>query len=185
MYIDLINQRKKDFDSVIEFVRSEIAAIRTGRATPALVEGIRVEYFGSLLGIKELATITVPEPRMLLIQPWDKNVVSVIEKGIRESELGLNPVVDGQIIRLTIPPLSEERRKEFVRILHQKIEETRIKARHIREDILRKVQDQVREKLAREDDLHKAKDELQKVMDNLNGQLQELSKKKEQELMNS
>ncbi len=183
MYQELIRQRKKDFDAVLELVKTEVAAIRTGRASPTLVEDIRVEYLGSPLRIKELATITVPEPRMLLIQPWDKEALAGIEKGIRESNLGLNPVVDGHSVRLSLPPLTQERRQEFIRLLHQKVEEGRVRLRHVREDIVKKVQHAVREKQARDDDLRLAKNELQKIMDNLNEKFAELTKKKEQELM--
>lgn len=182
MYRDLINQRKKDFDAVLGWVKNEIVGIRTGRAHSSMVEDLVVDYIGSKLRVKELATISVPEPRVILIQPWDKSAISLIEKAIKDSSLGLNPTSDSSSVRLTIPPLTEERRKEFIRLLHQKAEETRIKARHIREEILKKVQNAVREKTAREDDLRHAKDDLQKIIDDLNKKIDELVKKKEQDL---
>lgn len=185
MYQDIIKQRKKDFDSVFEFAKSEAASIRTGRASTSLVEDVQGDYYGTRTRIREMATISIPEPRVIVIQPWDKGALAVIEKAIRDSSLGLNPVVDGNTVHLTIPALTEERRKEFTRLLHQKIEEARIRVRQIREDILKKVQQEVREKTAREDDLRKAKDELQKITDDLNKRFEELTKKKEQELMNS
>ncbi len=150
-----------------------------------MVEDIPVEYMGSRLRIKEVASITTPEPRVILIQPWDPAAVPAIEKGIRESSLGLNPANDGHAIRLTIPPLTEERRKEFIKVLHQKMEESRIRLRQVREDVLKKVQNEVKAKTAREDDLFRAKEELQKIMDDLNKKIDEMVKKKEQELMNS
>ncbi len=183
MYKDLIAQRKKDFDASLEFAKSEAASIRTGRAHSSLVEDIPVEYLGSSLRIKELATITIPEPRSILIQPWDKQALAVIEKGIRDSSLGLNPVVDGTSVRLTLPPLTEERRKEYTKLLGQKMEGIRVRIRQIREDVLKKVQAEVRAKTAREDDLRHAKDELQKIVDDLHKKIDELAKKKEQELM--
>ena len=183
MYKDLINQRKKDFDGVFEFAKNGVASIRTGRAHSSMVEDIKVDYMGSKLKIKELATITTPEPRVLFIQPWDKGAIPLIEKAIKESPLGLNPSSDSSGVRLTIPPLTEERRKEFTRLLHQKAEEARIKSRQIREDILKKVQQAVREKTAREDDLRNAKEEVQKVVDEFNKKIDELVKKKEQELI--
>lgn len=185
MYKELIASRKKDFDSAFETAKNEAGAIRTGRASPALVEDIPVEYMGSRLKIKELASITAPEPRLVVIQPWDVGAVPHIEKGIRESSLGLNPANDGHVIRLTIPPLSEERRKEFIKILHQKMEEVRIRIRQTREDVLKKVQTAVKEKTAREDEVFKAKDELQKIVDDIQKRIDELVKKKEQELMTS
>ena len=184
MYKDLISQRKKDFDGIIEYTKSEVAGIRTGRAHSSMVEDIQVDYMGSRLRIKELATISTPEPRVIFIQPWDKGAIPVIEKGIKDSSLGLNPMSDSNGVRLSIPPLTEERRKEFTKALHQKVEESRIKARQIREDILKKVQNEVKEKKAREDDVFRAKEELQKVMDDVNKKLDEMTKKKEQELMN-
>ena len=121
---------------------------------------------------------------MLFIQPWDKGALGAIEKAIKDSSLGLNPAVDSNGVRITIPSLTEDRRKEFIRLLGQKIEEARIKIRQVREDILKKVQNEVRAKTAREDDLRNAKDELQKVIDDYNKKLEELSKKKTIELMN-
>ena len=182
MYKELINQRKKDFDAVFEFAKNEVASIRTGRAHSSMVEDIIVDYMGSKLRVKELATISIPEPRVIFIQPWDKGAIPLIEKAIKESPLGLNPMSDSNGVRLTIPSLTEERRKEFTKLLHQKAEEARIKTRQIREDILKKVQNAVKEKTAREDDLRNAKEELQKVMDDLNKKIDELVKKKEQEL---
>src|SRR3989344_6718928 len=182
MYKDLINQRKKDFEAAFETAKSEAASIRTGRAHPSIVEDLLVEYMGSRSRVKELASITTPEPRVIVIQPWDANTVALIEKAIRESALGLNPSNDGHIIRLTIPSLTEERRKEFTKILGQKMEEVRIRIRHIREDVLRKVQNEVKAKTAREDDLRLAKEELQKIIDDLHKKIDELTKRKEQEL---
>lgn len=185
MYQDIIKQRKRDFDATYQWALGEVANIRTGRANPSLVEDIRVDFYGSKMRVKELATITAPEPRVLVIQPWDKGALAVIEKGIRDSNLGLNPITDGASVRLNIPSLTEERRAEFVKLLHQKIEEARIRTRQIREDILKKVQTEVREGKGREDDDRKAKDEVQKIIDNLNKKFDDLIKKKEAELMNA
>jgi len=183
MYQELIKERKADFEAAVQHAHDEAANIRTGRATPDLVDDLPVEYHGSTLTIKELAAISVPEPRSLAIQPWDKGALALIEKAIRNSQLGLAPVTDGTAVRLTIPPLTEERRKEYVRLLHQKMEEVRIRVRQTREDILKKVQAAVREKTAREDDVRNAKDELQKVVDDVNGRIEEIKERKEKELM--
>jgi len=185
MYKDLILQRKKDFDAAFEYAKNEAAAIRTGRANPALVEDLLIEYLGSKIRLKEVAGITTPEPKMIMIQPWDKGALPAIEKAIRESSLGLNPVVDSASVRLVLPSLTEERRKEFIKSLHHKVEEARIKIRQIREDVIKKVTAEIREKKARDDDDRKAKEELQKIIDGLNKRFDELVKKKEQELMNS
>lgn len=181
-YQDLIKQRRGDFDAVFERARSETATIRTGRANSAMVEDIQLDYMGSRVRIKELATILTPEPRMINIQPWDKTAISLIEKAIRDHGTGLSPSSDSNGIRVAVPPLMEERRKEMVKLLGQKIEEAKIKSRQIREDVLKKVQAEVKAKTAREDDLRRAKDEIQKVMDDLNKKLDELAKKKEAEL---
>lgn len=182
-YKELISQRKKDFDASVEHVKNEIATIRTGRAHGSMVEDVQVEYMGSKFRIKELATISTPEPRTILIQPWDKQAIPNIEKGIKESSLGLNPVVDSNGLRLNIPPLTEERRNEFIKLLHQKIEWGKVRARQIREDVIKKVQNEIKEKKARDDDMFKTKEELQKLMDDLNKKFDEMNKKKEQELL--
>ena len=182
MYKELINQRKRDFDGVFEFAKNEVAGIRTGRAHSSMVEDLVVDYMGSKLRIKELATISTPEPRTIFIQPWDKSAIPLIEKKIKDGPLGLNPMSDSNGVRLTIPPLTEERRKEFTRLLHQKAEEARIKSRQIREDILKRVKNAVKEKTAREDDLRHAKEELQKVIDELNKKIEEMVERKEKEL---
>lgn len=180
---DLLTSKKPSFDAALEFYKTDIATIRTGRATPALVEDIVVDSYGQKMHIKELATITAPEPRSLLIQPWDKGVIQAIEGAIRKSEIGLSPVVDGQNIRLNIPPLTEERRKEFIKLLKQKTEETRVKIRRIREDIWHKVQTMEHAHEISEDEKFKTKEDLQKLVDDYNRKTEELEKKKEVELI--
>ncbi len=180
---DFLNQKKPNFEGAFNFYKSDIATIRTGRATPALVEDVLVDYYGQKMRVKELATITAPEPRSLLIQPWDKGAVEPISGAIRKSEIGLSPVVDGQSIRLNIPSLTEERRKEFIKLLKQKTEEARVKVRKIREEIWDKIQDMEKNGEIREDDKFKGKDDLQKMVDEYNKKFEELEKKKETELM--
>jgi ribosome recycling factor len=182
MYQELIKEKRPQFDAVYEWTKGELGAIRTGRANPDMVSDIQVDYLGTPLRIKEVAAITAPSPRELLIQPWDKQALPAIEKGIRESSLQLAPVVDGTSVRLVVPSLTEERRSEYLKFMGAKLEEARIRIRQIREDILKKVQHAVKEKTAREDDLHRAKEALQKVVDEYNGKLEELAKKKTQEL---
>jgi len=185
MYKDIINSKKGDFEMAFSHAKNDVASIRTGRASSSMVEEILCDYLGTKMRVKELATINVPEPRVISIVPWDKQAIPGIEKGIKESALSLNPVSDRDGIRVTLPALTEERRKEFTRLLGQKIEESRIKVRQVREEILKRVQVEVKEKKAREDDLHRAKEELQKLIDDLNKRFDELYKKKEQELLNS
>jgi ribosome recycling factor len=180
---DFLNQKKPNFEGVVTFYKNDISTIRTGRATPALVEDVLVEYYGQKMRIKELATITAPEPRSLLIQPWDKGALEPISGAIRKSEVGLSPVVDGATIRLNIPSLTEERRKDFIKLLKQKTEETRVKIRKVREEIWDKIQEMEEEGDIREDDKFKGKEDLQKMVDEYNSKIEELEKKKEAELM--
>jgi len=183
MVEQLIKEKRKDLDATVEWMRAEVVAIRTGRANPDMVSEITVDYMGSPLRIKEVAAISTPDPRNIVIQPWDKGVLGAIEKAIRESALQLAPVVDGTAVRLTVPSLTQERRQEYIKLLGTKAEEARIRIRQAREEILKKVQAAVKEKTAREDDLHRAKDQLQKMVDEYNGKIEELAKKKETELM--
>ena len=181
---EIFNQKKPLFDGILDFYKNDIASIRTGRATPSLVEEIVVDCYGQKMHIKELASLSVPEPRTLAIQPWDKSVVDLIAKAIRESGVGLNPVVDGQIIRLNIPSLTEERRKEFIKLLKQKSEEAKVKIRKIREEIWDKIQRLEKDGEIREDDKFKGKEDLQKIVDDYNKKIEDLEKKKEAELLN-
>jgi ribosome recycling factor len=182
MVEELIKERRRELDATVEWMRGEAAAIRTGRANPDMVSDIIVDYMGAQLRIKEVAAISTPDPRTIVIQPWDKNALSGIEKAIRESSLQLSPVVDGTAVRLTVPSLTQERRQEYIKLLGAKTEEARIRVRHVREDILKKVQAAVKEKTAREDDVHRAKDRLQKLVDEYNGKIEDIEAKKEAEL---
>ena len=183
MIEELIKQRRGDLEEVVAWLKGEAAAIRTGRANPDMVTDIVVDYLGTPLRIKEVAAVSTPDARSIVIQPWDKGALSAIEKGIRESSLQLSPVVDGVAVRLTVPSLTKERRQEYIKLVGTKTEEARIRVRHIREELLKKVQAAVKEKTAREDDLHRAKDRLQKLVDEYNGKLEDIAKKKEAELM--
>lgn len=178
----LIKEKRRDLDAVVEWMKAEAATIRTGRANPDMVSEIIVDYLGTPLHIKEVAAISTPDPRNILIQPWDKSVLPNIDKAIRESGLQLAPVVDGTSVRLTVPSLTAERRQEYIKLLGTKSEEARIRIRHAREELLKKVQTAVKEKTAREDDLHRAKDQLQKLVDEYNGKVDDIAKKKEAEL---
>lgn len=180
---ELLNQKKPVFEGILGFYKSDIAIIRTSRATPALVEDIKVNYYGQSMHVKELASITAPEPRTLIIQPWDKGAIEAIEGAIRKSEIGISPVVDGQVVRLNLPPLTEERRREFIKLLKQKTEEARVKIRRAREEIWDRIQKMERSGEIPEDDKFWAKDQLQKIVDEYNGKIEELEKKKEQELL--
>lgn len=167
----------------IEHLKSELAQIRTGRATPTLVENLSVKCYGSQSPLVQLATITAPDPISLLIQPWDKSILKDIEKTFQSSELGLQPVNEGERIRLTIPPLTEERRKELTKIVHDKVEESRIAVRKIRESVLKELRTEEKEKVISEDEFFSSQKELQKITDQIMEDIQEINDKKEKEIL--
>ncbi|MDP3963696.1 MAG: ribosome recycling factor [bacterium] len=174
---------KKSFDHVLDVFIKDIASLRTGRATPALVEDIEAEYYGNRTPIKHMAAIHVTGPTSLVIQPWDKGAVKPIEDALLKSQLGINPVVDNEGIRLNLPQLTKERREQLVKLLHQKAEEARIEIRKSREDALRAVQRLFDEKELREDERFKAKDDVQKLVDEYNKKIEEAVERKDQEIM--
>lgn len=182
-YKDLITKARKEFEALLNFYKSEITSIRTNRATPSLVEDILVEYFGVTYKIKELASITVPEPRTLVIQPWDRGALEAIAGAIGKSSIGINPIAEGQSIRVMIPQLTEERRREFIKTLKQKSEETRVKIRRAREEVWDRLQSLQKKGEIREDEKFRGKEELQKAVDEHNKKVEEMEKKKEIELM--
>ena len=179
----IIEGKKENLNQVIEHLKIEMGKIRTGRANPALIESLMVDYYGAKTPLKQIATISAPEPRLLTIQPWDKGVLVNIEAAIRESDLGFNPNNDGQIVRISIPQLTEERRKEFVKMLNQKSEEARIAVRNIREEIWKTIQNMEKEGEISEDDKFRGKDEIQKVVDEYNKLVEDIQGKKEKEIM--
>ena len=183
MYQEIIDEKKMVFDETIEHFKGEADKIRTGRATPALVDYLMVDYYGVKTPMRQVASINVPEPRSLMIQPWDRGALVAIESAIRDANLGLNPMNDGVVVRITIPTLTEERRKDFVKSLNHKAEEARIAVRNIREDALREIQNLEKEGSISEDDKFRAKDILQEVVEEYNKKIEELRKKKEVDVL--
>src|SRR3989344_2904579 len=180
---DIFTKHKNDFGHIVDFYKTDISTIRTGRATPALVEDIIVDAYGQKMHIKELASLATPEPRTLVIQPWDKGTLEPISTAIRKSDIGLNPIVDGDIIRLNIPSLTEERRKDFIKMLKGKSEESKVKIRRLREAMWETIQTMAQDGEIREDEKFRGKEDLQKIVDEHNRKIEELEKKKEGELM--
>ena len=164
-------------------VQTEFASVRTSKASPALVENIMAEVYGSQMRIRELAGITTPEPRMLVITPWDAATLHPIEKAIQKANIGLNPTVQGKIIRLIMPELSEERRKEFVRMAHKMAEEGRVAIRHVRRDAMELLKKEKAEGKIPEDDEKHGEKELQKLTDSYIGKLDAHLTHKEKEIM--
>lgn len=183
MFNEIIDAKEVDFDNAIAHYNSELGKLRTGRANASLVEDLRVDYYGNKSPLKQIASISTPEPRQIVIQPWDRGAIVAIESAIRESDLGINPINDGVLVRLMIPSLTEERRKDLVKALNNKAEECRISIRNIREEIWKEIQDLEKNGDMAEDDKFRAKDKLQAIVDEHNKKIEEIREKKEKDIM--
>jgi ribosome recycling factor len=170
-------------EQAVAHLKEELAGIRTGRATPAVLHRITVEYYGSPVPLNQLASTNVPEPRLLQITPFDKSAMSAIEKAIQSSDLGITPSNDGNVIRLAFPPLTEERRRELVKQVHTRAEESRVAVRNVRRHAKDEMEKLEREGAISEDDLVRAEKELQKLTDRSVAEIDEIQGHKEQELM--
>jgi ribosome recycling factor len=183
MLADIQNDARTRMTKSLESLRHELAKIRTGRAHPSLLEHVHVDYYGSEVPIGQAASVTVEDARTLSVTPWDKSMVKVIEKAILTSDLGLNPNTAGQVIRIPLPPLTEERRKDLGRIVHQEGENAKIAIRNIRRDANHNIKELLKEKEISEDDERKAEHEIQQVTDVAVKKVDELVAEKEQELL--
>jgi ribosome recycling factor len=180
---DLLKEAETRMHAAIQSLDDDLAGIRTGRATPALVEKLPIEYYGAPTPLMQLASISVPEPRSLLIKPFDPTSLKGIERSILASDLGITPNNDGKQIRLSLPPLTEERRRELVKVVHGRLEESRIAVRNVRRDVLKDMRDFEKEKLISKDDLERGEDDLQKVTDHHIEEINKHGQHKEQEIM--
>lgn len=183
MFKEAINRKKPDIEKSIEHFKDELSQIRTGRASTALVESLMVDYYGAKSPLKQVASISTPEPRTIMISPWDKDNLVNIEKAIRESQLNLNPNNDGKVVRINIPALTEERRKELLKVVGQKAEEARIALRKHREDVWEEIQKMEKEGKIGEDDKFLGKDKLQEMIDGYNAKIEEIKTKKEEDVL--
>lgn len=183
MIDDVLADAKDRMGKAVEALRKELATIRTGRAHPGLIEHLRVDYYGAPTPLNQLATINVPEPRLLTIQPWDQQSLGAIEKAILKSDLGLNPSNDGSIIRLLIPQLTEERRKELAKVVRKKVEEGRVAVRNVRRDRHDELRRLQREKEISEDAQYLAQEELQKLTDGFIQEVERVGEEKEADLL--
>ena len=179
----VLNDAKIHMQKAVDATRREFGAIRTGRASPALLERITVEYYGVQTPVNQVATITVPEPRLLVVQPWDKSMIKEVERALLKSELGLTPSTDGTVIRLPIPALTEERRRELVKVVRKHGEEGRVAIRNIRRDHKDKLEQLEKGGKISEDDSRRAVDELQKLTDRYIKEIETLLSTKEAEIM--
>jgi ribosome recycling factor len=179
--IEIDARMKKSVDA---FSR-DLSAIRTGRASPTLVEHVKVDYAGVPTPLIQLASITAPEARLIVIQPWDRGVIKEVEKAILKADLGLNPSTDGHVIRLPIPPLSEERRLELIKVVHKRAEEERVILRNLRRDAMEKLKQQEKDKEISRDEHTRTSEQLQKLTDAMIEKANELGRSKEAEIMKS
>ena len=183
MVDDTFSQAEAKMKKTVEALRSHLNSIRTGRASPALVEHLRVEYYDTEMPLNQLANISAPEARTLVIQPWDRGAIRAIEKAIQHSELGLNPNNDGQVIRLNIPQLTEQRRKELVRLVKKEVEEQKVSLRNIRRDALGELKRLENDKQISEDQHKRAQDRLEQLVAKYVKELDNLGQAKEHEVM--
>jgi ribosome recycling factor len=180
---DAINQARTRMEKAMDDFRKELAGLRTGRANVGLLDHIRVDYHGTPMPINQLGTMSVPDPMTIMISPWDPTVVALVDKAIRTSDLGLNPTNDGKVVRVPIPSLTEERRKELVKVLHKALENHRTAVRNIRRDVKEAIEKLEKEKKISEDERKRSLDELEKLTHAETKKLEDLSAAKEKEVM--
>jgi ribosome recycling factor len=183
MLKEIRKKAKERMEKSVEVLKKDFASIRTGRASLSLLDGITVDYYGVQTPINQVAALSVPEPKMITIQPWEQKMIPVIERAIMESDLGLTPTNDGKIIRIAIPPLTEERRKQLVKMVRKRAEEARVAVRNIRRDINDELKKMQKDKLISEDELKRDLEEVQKLTNSYIEKIDELLEKKEKEIM--
>ena len=183
MIKEVLVETEDRMNKSVEALEMDLKGIRTGRASPALVERLRVEYYGTLTNLIELASISAPEPQLITIRPWDANAIKDVERAILQSDLGLTPTNDGKLIRLSIPPLTEERRRELTKIVAKRVEDARIAVRNCRRDGLNDLRDLEKEKIISEDEFYVGKNDLQELTNKYIETVDEIGQAKEQEIM--
>lgn len=180
--MSIVDNHKEQFEKSIEHLRGEISSLRTGRATPALVEDIVVEAYGVKQPLKSLASISVLDAKTLAIDPWDKTILQSVESAISNSQLGINPVNDGKLLRLPLPELTQERRQELIKVLHKKLEDARIAVRKIREEAKKEIENAEKEKQIGEDERYKQIEDLDEIVKEYNDKIKEIGEEKEKEV---
>ena len=180
---DALTQAKTRMEKAVEDFRKELSSVRTGRANTALLDQVRVDYHGTPMPINQLGTMNVPDPAMIVISPWDQSAVAIIDKAIRTSDLGLNPTNDGKVVRVPIPPLTEERHRDLAKHIHKVLENHRTAVRNIRRDIKESVEKLEKEKKISEDDRKRSLDELDKLTHSETTKIEDLSAAKEKEVL--
>ena len=183
MAADIFEDAERRMQKAVEALRQDLSSIRTGRASASLVERIQIDYYGAPTPINQVSQISVPEARLIVIQPYERKLLTDIEKAIQRSDLGVNPNNDGQVIRLNIPPLNEERRREMVKILHKKLDEHKVAIRNVRRDAQDKLRDREKKKEISEDELKRSSERLQKLTDRYIDEMDKVGKSKELEIL--
>ncbi len=183
MVSDALRNVEEKMRTSVGGLRKELAAVRTGRASPALIEHIKVEYAGVPTPLNQMASISVPDARLLVIQPWDKSSINNIEKAILKSDLGLNPTTSGDVIRINIPQLSEERRQELIKVVRKRVEERRITVRNLRHEVMNELKGLEKNKEISQDEHKRALNQLQKLTDSFIADIEQIGRDKEKELM--
>lgn len=183
MIDEVIADAEDRMQKTLDALRRDLAGIRTGRATPGLIERVEVNYYGTPTPLNQIAGISAPEARLLVVQPWDRGALGSIEKALRSSELGLNPTNDGQLIRISIPPLTEERRKGLVKVVRQHVEEARVGIRNIRRDAVTHLKEMLHEKEIGEDDERRAEQQVQEITNRYISEADKIGKHKEDEVL--
>lgn len=178
-----LNNARERMEKALETVRREFSGVRTGKASPALLETVRVEAYGSLLPVNQVGQVSAPEPRMLTIQPYDKSLIKAVERALRESDLGLNPSNDGNLIRIPLPALTEERRREYVKLLHRYAEDGRVAVRQARQHANDDIKKRQKDGELTEDEMRREQDQVQKLTDEYVHKVDDLLKKKEAEVL--
>ncbi|MCX7988934.1 MAG: ribosome recycling factor [Thermodesulfovibrio sp.] len=170
-------------NQAVEIFKKDLSTFRTGRASLSIFDNIRVDYYGSMLPLNQVATLGIPEPRTITIQPWEQKMVGEIEKAIMKSDLGLTPINDGKTIKINIPPLTEERRKQLVKVVRKRAEEARVTIRNIRRDIIEEIKKAEKDKKLSEDDSRRAQEEIQKITNSFIEKIDQILEQKEKEIM--
>jgi ribosome recycling factor len=183
MTADLFGDAERRMQKAVDALKQDLGAIRAGRASAALVDRITIEYYGTPTPLNQVASISVPEARLLVIQPWDRKLLVDIEKAIQKSDLGINPTNDGQVIRLNIPPMSEDRRRDLVKTLHKKLDEHKVAVRNVRRDVQDKLREREKKKEVSEDELKRSTERLQKLTDRFIEDMDRVGKAKEMEIL--
>ena len=179
----ILDNLKIRLEQTLEVVKKDLSSVRTGRAKPSLVEDVKVEAYGTIMTIKELATISAPDTTLIVISPWDKGLVSAISSGIQKSGLNIQPIVDGDTVKISIPSLTQERREELVKLVHQKLESGKVMIRQVRTEIKEQIEAQKGEAGISEDNINYWIAEMQKSIEQFMGKIEDLEKEKEKELM--